>query len=73
MKELSVDIIGSLPATTRRYSYLLVVIYKFTKFIELFPLQSTMSKNVVGCMLEVFRRRGMVYQYLFLATTQAIC
>lgn len=58
MEELSVDIIGPLPPTPRRHKYLLVVVDKFTKFIELFPLRSATSKQVVECMVQVFCRHG---------------
>ncbi|KAL1486633.1 hypothetical protein MTO96_046866 [Rhipicephalus appendiculatus] len=56
--QLSVDIIGPLPMTPRRHKYLLVVIDKFTKFIELFPLRAATSKSVVDCMIQVFCRHG---------------
>ncbi|KAL1427100.1 hypothetical protein MTO96_017708 [Rhipicephalus appendiculatus] len=58
MEQLSVDIIGPLPMTPRRHKYLLVVIDKFTKFIELFPLRAATSKSVDDCMIEVFCRHG---------------
>lgn len=58
MEQLSVDIIGPLPMTPRRHKYLLVVIDKFTKFIELFPLRAATSKSVVDCMIQVFCRHG---------------
>lgn len=58
MEQLSVDIVGPLPMTPRRHKYLLVVIDKFTKYIELFPLRSATSKSVVDCMVQVFCRHG---------------
>lgn len=58
MEELSVDIIGPLPPTPRRHKYLLVVIDKFTKFIELFPLRAATSQQVLECMVQVFCRHG---------------
>lgn len=58
MEELSVDIVGPLPPTPRHHKYLLVVIDKFTKFIELFPLRAATSKNIVDCMVQVFCRHG---------------
>lgn len=56
MEELSVDIIGPLPFTPRRNKYLLVIIDKFTKFIELFPLRTATRKNITDCMVQVFCR-----------------
>lgn len=58
MEELSVDIIGPLPPTPRGHKYLLVVIDKFTKFPELFPLRAATSAKVLECMLQVFCRHG---------------
>lgn len=58
MEELSVDIIGPLPSTPRGHKYLLVVIDKFTKFPELFPLRAATSAKILECMVQVFCRHG---------------
>lgn len=58
MAELSVDLIGPLPRTPRQHRHLLVVVDKFTKFVELFPLRTPTSKVVVERMMEVFCRHG---------------
>ncbi|KAL1487125.1 hypothetical protein MTO96_046655 [Rhipicephalus appendiculatus] len=58
MEEPSVDIIGPLPSTPRGHKYLLVVIDKFTKFPELFPLRAATSAKILECMVQVFCRHG---------------
>lgn len=58
MAELSVDLIGPLPRTPRQHRHLLVVVDKFTKFVELYPLRSPTSKVILERMLEVFCRHG---------------
>lgn len=58
MAELSVDLIGPLPTSKRQHKHLLVIIDKFTKFVELFPLRAPTSKAILERMLEVFCRHG---------------
>lgn len=59
LQKLSVDIVSPLPTTPCRFKLLLVVIDRFTKFIELFSLRSVTSKTIVNCVLGVFRRHGV--------------
>lgn len=59
MEELSVDLIGPLPTSPRRNKYLLVIIDKFTKFVELFPLRAATTQQIVSRMHEVFCRHGV--------------
>lgn len=58
MEQLSVDLIGPLPSTARRHKHLLVIIDKFTKYVELFPLRPATSPAIVEKMVDVFSRHG---------------
>jgi hypothetical protein len=46
---ISVDLIGPLPTSTKGYSYLLVIVDWFTKYVVLFPLRKATSSKVTEC------------------------
>jgi hypothetical protein len=46
---ISVDLIGPLPTSTKGYSYLLVIVDWFTKYVVLFPLRKATSLKVTEC------------------------
>lgn len=59
MQQLSVDLIGPLPTTAKQNRHILIVIDKFTKYIELFPIRAPTSRTIVDKMVEVFCRHGV--------------
>lgn len=59
MEHLSVDLIGPLPATAKQNKYILVILDKFTKFIELCPLRTPTSRAIVERMVDIFCRHGV--------------
>ncbi|CAF1432643.1 unnamed protein product [Rotaria sordida] len=57
---IGIDIMGPLPTTARQKRFLLVVVDYFTRWIELFPLKSTTSTDMVNILMnEVFSRYGL--------------
>lgn len=56
--ELSVDLIGPLPTSPSGNKQLLVVLDKFTKYVEIHPLKSPTTKTIVKFMVEYFCRHG---------------
>ncbi|CAF4531871.1 unnamed protein product [Rotaria sp. Silwood2] len=57
---IGMDIMGTLPTTTRQKRFLLVVVDYFTRWIELFPMKSTTSNDIANILTnEIFSRYGL--------------
>ncbi|CAF1158517.1 unnamed protein product, partial [Adineta ricciae] len=57
---IGIDIMGPFPATFRQKRYLLVIVDYFTRWVELFPLRSTTSKDIADILTnEIFSRYGL--------------
>jgi hypothetical protein len=70
---ISVDLIGPLPTSTKGYSYLLVIVDWFTKYVVLFPLRKATSSKVTECIENgIFLVYG-VPQFIFGRQRQAVC
>ncbi len=59
MDLLSIDSIGPLEESTDGYTYILVIIDCFTRFVELFAIKSTTAKEAAQCLLQHFGRYGL--------------
>lgn len=51
---IHIDHLGPLPALKSKRKYLLVVIDAFTKFVKLYPVNSTSTKEVVESLKNIF-------------------
>jgi transposase InsO family protein len=58
MSEISVDLVGPLPRSTQGYLYILVIVDKFSRFPELFPIRKPTSRAVVDKLEEFMCRHG---------------
>lgn len=58
-EHLSVDLIGPLPATAKQNKYILVILDKFTKLIELLPFRAPTPIAIMEQMVDIFCRHGM--------------
>jgi transposase InsO family protein len=57
---IGIDIMGPFPITRRKKRFLLVVVDYFTRWIELFPLHSTISTQIAEILMnEIFTRYGL--------------
>ncbi|CAF4360607.1 unnamed protein product [Rotaria sp. Silwood2] len=57
---LGIDMMGPFPTTSRQKRSLLVVVDYFTRWIELFPMRTTTSKDIAQILInEVFSRYGL--------------
>lgn len=59
MEELSIDLMGPLPTSPRGHKHLLVIVDKFTKFIELFPLRAATTQQIASRVEEFICRHGV--------------
>jgi len=60
---LGIDIIGPLKKTDRGNKYIIVCVDHFTKWVEVKPLCTTTSQNVINILVEVFNRHGIPPNY----------
>ena len=62
MESLNVDTIGPLPADEDGYEYILVVIDRFSRWIELYPTKDVSAKSGAKALLNHFGRYGAAYE-----------
>jgi len=72
MEDLNVDTIGPYPESSEGYKHILVIIDRMSRYVNIFPLKSTESREAVQCLLRhiaVFRKpkilRSVLTRYIF--------
>ena len=59
MEELNVDTIGPLPESVEGYKHILVIIDRMSRYVNIFPIKTTESREAVQCLLKhvsIFRK-----------------
>ena len=56
--EWSIDLLSDLPKTARGFTQLLIAVEAVSRFAEIYPLKARGSKEVAGCLLDLFLRYG---------------
>jgi transposase InsO family protein len=64
MARLNVDTIGPFKKDDKGNEYILVIIDTFTRWVELFPIQSTHGKDAAFCIYDHIARFGIPNQFL---------
>ena len=59
MQCINVDTIGPLPTSRNGYEHILVIIDTFTRWIEIYPIQSTTSLDAARCLIQHLGRFGI--------------
>jgi cleavage and polyadenylation specificity factor subunit 1 len=62
MESLNVDTIGPLPSDEDGFNYILVVIDRFSRWIELYPTKDPTAKSAAKSLLNHFGRYGAAYE-----------
>jgi len=52
LASLSVDTLGSLPEDENGFSFIVVIVDNFSKFVGLYPARSTTSKDFIGAFMQ---------------------
>lgn len=52
---IHIDHLGPLEVTKHKHKHIFAVVDGFTKFIKLFPVKTTSSKEVIGCLTKYFQ------------------
>ena len=52
LASLSVYTLSSLPEDENRFSFIVVIVDNFSKFVELYPARSTTSKDFIGAFMQ---------------------
>ena len=72
MTQISVDSIGPLPKSRSGKEHLLVIIDNFSRFVELYPIQSVESKEAARCLLQFVGRYGIPLEIVSDCGTQFV-
>lgn len=51
---IHIDHLGPLSTTTQKFKHILVIVDGFTKFVKLYPVRTTSSKEAIKCLLMYF-------------------